>query len=77
MLLPLVSTPVAIGIAWNLFYDPTIGLANFVLTRLGLPKQAWDGFIVNRNSLACSCGYMAVDPHDRAHSALRARQSFQ
>jgi len=43
MLLPLVSTPVAIGIAWNLFYDPTIGLANFVLTRLGLPKQAWTG----------------------------------
>ncbi len=43
MLLPLVSTPVAIGIAWNLFYDPTIGLANFVLTQLGLPKMAWTG----------------------------------
>jgi len=43
MLLPLVSTPVAIGIAWNLFYDPTIGLANFVLTQLGLPKLAWTG----------------------------------
>jgi len=43
MLLPLVSTPVAIGIAWNLFYDPTIGLANFILTRVGLPKMAWTG----------------------------------
>ncbi len=43
MLLPLVSTPVAIGIAWNLFYDPTIGLANFVLIQLGLPKMAWTG----------------------------------
>jgi multiple sugar transport system permease protein len=43
MLLPLVSTPVAIGIAWNLFYDPTIGLANYVLTQLGLPKMAWTG----------------------------------
>lgn len=43
MLLPLVSTPVAIGIAWNLFYDPTIGLANYVLTQLGLPKLAWTG----------------------------------
>lgn len=43
MLLPLVSTPVAIGIVWNLFYDPTIGLANFVLTRLGLPRMAWVG----------------------------------
>lgn len=43
MLLPLVSTPVAIGIAWNLFYDPTIGLANYLLTLFGLPKLAWTG----------------------------------
>jgi len=43
MLLPLVSTPVAIGIVFNLFYDPTIGLANFVLTRFGFPRQAWTG----------------------------------
>ncbi|MFZ5861173.1 MAG: carbohydrate ABC transporter permease [Spirochaetota bacterium] len=43
MLLPLVSTPVAIGIVFNLFYDPTIGLANFVLIRFGLPRQAWTG----------------------------------
>lgn len=41
LLLPLVATPVAIGIVWNLFFDPTIGLANFVLTQLGLPKSAW------------------------------------
>jgi len=41
LLLPLVATPVAIGIVWNLFFDPTIGLANFVLTSFGLPKSAW------------------------------------
>lgn len=41
LLLPLVATPVAIGIVWNLFFDPTIGLANFVLSVLGLPKSAW------------------------------------
>lgn len=41
LLLPLVATPVAIGIVWNLFFDPTIGLANFILTKLGLPKSAW------------------------------------
>ena len=41
LLLPLVATPVAIGIVWNLFFDPTIGLANFVLTVFGLPKSAW------------------------------------
>lgn len=41
LLLPLVATPVAIGIVWNLFFDPTIGLANFVLTRFGLEPSAW------------------------------------
>jgi multiple sugar transport system permease protein len=41
LLLPLVATPVAVGIVWNLFYDPNIGLANFILTRLGIPKIEW------------------------------------
>jgi len=41
LLLPLVATPVAIGIVWNLFYDPTIGLMNYALTVFGLPKSAW------------------------------------
>ncbi len=41
LLLPLVATPVAIGIVWNLFYDPTIGFANYILSLLGLPPAAW------------------------------------
>ena len=41
LLLPLVATPVAIGIVWNLFFDPTIGLANFVLSLLGMQPSAW------------------------------------
>lgn len=41
LLLPLVATPVAVGIVFNLFYDPTIGLANFVLKTLGLPQGSW------------------------------------
>lgn len=41
LLLPLVATPVAVGIVFNLFYDPTIGLANFVLQALGLPPGLW------------------------------------
>jgi len=40
-LLPLVATPVAVGIVFNLFYDPTIGLANFVRKSLGLPQGLW------------------------------------
>ena len=41
LLLPLVSTPVAIGIVWNLFYDPTIGFLNYMLSLLGLPQSGW------------------------------------
>ena len=41
LLLPLVATPVAIGIVFNLFYDPTIGLLNFVLRSVGLPQGLW------------------------------------
>jgi multiple sugar transport system permease protein len=41
LLLPLVATPVAVGIVFNLFYDPTIGLANFVLQAVGLPTSGW------------------------------------
>lgn len=41
LLLPLVATPVAIGIVWNLFYDPTIGILNYVLSALNLPQSGW------------------------------------
>jgi multiple sugar transport system permease protein len=41
LLLPMVSTPVAIGIAWTLFYEPTIGLANWVLRNAGLEPLKW------------------------------------
>lgn len=41
LLLPMVTTPVAIGLAWTLFYEPTIGLANYVLRTFGLPASNW------------------------------------
>lgn len=41
LLLPLVATPVAVGIVFNLFYDPTIGLLNFALNAFGLPQGRW------------------------------------
>ncbi len=43
LLLPMVATPVAIGLAWTLFYEPTIGLGNYALQLLGLPPSAWLG----------------------------------
>ena len=41
LLLPLVATPVAVGIVFNLFYDPTIGFLNYILSVLGLPQSGW------------------------------------
>lgn len=43
LLLPMVATPVAIGLAWTLFYEPTIGLGNYALELLGLPASQWLG----------------------------------
>ncbi|MCD7737314.1 MAG: sugar ABC transporter permease [Lachnospiraceae bacterium] len=40
-LLPMVATPVAVGIVWKLIYEPTIGLANMFLKALGLPASTW------------------------------------
>lgn len=40
-LLPMVATPVAIGMVWLLIYEPTIGFANYFLSRLHLPRLLW------------------------------------
>lgn len=41
LLLPMVATPVAVGLSWTLFYEPTIGLGNYALKLLGLPASKW------------------------------------
>lgn len=40
-LLPMVATPVAVGMVWLLIYEPTIGIANYFLGLLGLPPLHW------------------------------------
>lgn len=40
-LLPMVATPVAMGLVWLLIYEPSIGVANLLLKSLGLPAQLW------------------------------------
>jgi len=42
-LMPMVATPVVVGIVWKLIYDPTIGIANSFLRLVGLPTNAWFG----------------------------------
>lgn len=39
MLLPMVATPVAMGMVWMLMYEPSIGAANMLLKALGLKPQ--------------------------------------
>lgn len=43
LLLPMVATPVAIGMAWLLMFEPTIGLLNSLVRDLGIPPQPWLG----------------------------------
>ena len=41
ILLPLVATPVAIGVMWMLVLEPNIGVVNLALRNLGLPEPGW------------------------------------
>ena len=41
VLLPFVATPVAVAMMWRLIFDPNIGMANRMLTFVGLPAQPW------------------------------------
>lgn len=40
-LLPMVSTPVAVGLVWLLIFEPSIGFANQFLGYLGINPQLW------------------------------------
>lgn len=40
-LLPMVATPVAMGLVWMLIYEPTIGVANMLLKSLGFEPLLW------------------------------------
>ncbi len=40
-LLPMIATPVAVGLVWVLIYEPNVGVANTFLQAVGLPVQEW------------------------------------
>lgn len=42
-LLPVVATPVAIGMVWQMIFEPTIGLGNELLTAVGFKPQLFLG----------------------------------
>ena len=41
ILLPMVATPVAIALIWALMFNPSLGVFNFFLEGLGLPRSLW------------------------------------
>jgi multiple sugar transport system permease protein len=41
ILMPLVATPVAVGMMWRLIFDPSIGPVNRLLAVVGIPPQPW------------------------------------
>lgn len=41
ILMPLVATPVAVGMMWRLIFEPNIGIANHMLKVMGIPAQPW------------------------------------
>jgi len=41
VLLPLVATPVAVGMMWRLLFEPNIGFINEMLSWVGIPPQPW------------------------------------
>jgi len=43
MMIPMVVTPVVIGIFWKLLYEQENGIFNWLLSAAGLPKVAWLG----------------------------------
>ena len=40
-LLPFVATPAAIALIWMMLYNPAVGVLNFFLESVGLPKSQW------------------------------------
>lgn len=41
ILMPLVATPVAVGMMWLLIFQPSIGFANVFVGWFGIPAQGW------------------------------------
>jgi multiple sugar transport system permease protein len=41
LLIPLLVSPIAVGLIWRLLLHPDLGAVNWVLGAIGLPKQEW------------------------------------
>lgn len=43
LLVPIIMTPVVVGLTWRFIFDPSSGMANYVLSRLSLGPVDWLG----------------------------------
>ncbi|MCC7024846.1 MAG: sugar ABC transporter permease [Thermomicrobiales bacterium] len=43
LLLPMMTTPVVVGLIWRFMYNPTQGILNYLLGSVGLPTPNWLG----------------------------------
>lgn len=43
LMIPVMITPVAVGLMWKLFLNPDLGIVNYFLGLFGVPKQGWFG----------------------------------
>lgn len=57
VLLPYMMAPVAVGLMWMLFYEPSAGLMNFIFKTLGLPAST---FIAARETVIPSIAAVEV-----------------
>ena len=43
IMIPLLLSPVAVGLSWRLILHPDLGILNYMLSLVGIPRQAWLG----------------------------------
>ncbi len=43
IMVPLLLSPVAVALSWRLILHPDLGILNYVLSLVGIPRQAWLG----------------------------------
>lgn len=39
--MPMMATPVAIAVVWTMIFQPQLGVANYLLSLVGIPPQLW------------------------------------
>ena len=41
ILIPMLVTPIAVGITWRIMFNPDLGVINYLLGSIGIPAQGW------------------------------------